>query len=183
MVRFAIAIMVCAVIFAMMVPSDLGHSPPPDAAQPMPAHSASGESAEETSADEAYSAPVVQSAQSEETVIERGGDGQFHVDVDVNSHRLPFLVDTGADVVALTVNDARMMGLYVDPAEFRDVGKGAGGLVRGQPVTLDTLSVAGHEMVSVQAVVLEGLETNLLGQSVLRQMAKVELAGDRMTIR
>ena len=39
-----------------------------------------------------------------------------------------------------------------------------------------------HEVRNVDAVVVEGLPTNLLGQSVLRRLGKVELSGDRMVI-
>jgi len=59
----------------------------------------------------------------------------------------------------------------------------ASGVGYGAPVTIDSLEVGGQEFRGVPAVVVEGLTVNLLGQSVLRQLGKVELSGDRMVIR
>jgi aspartyl protease family protein len=57
-------------------------------------------------------------------------------------------------------------------------GTGYGALVR-----IDRLEVAGRELHDVPAVVMQGLTTNLLGQSALKQLGKVELQGDRMVIK
>lgn len=118
-----------------------------------------------------------------ETRLSRDGSGQFHVDARLNGQTMPFLVDTGADTVAITVDDARRLGIYVNPYEFQPVGTGAGGALKGQVVTVNQMEVAGRTLSNVHAVVIEGLETNLLGQSVLREFGKVELSGDTMVIR
>lgn len=59
----------------------------------------------------------------------------------------------------------------------------ASGVGYGAPVTLDEVEVAGQRLQGVDAVVVRGLATNLLGQSVLRQLGSVELKGDKMVIR
>lgn len=118
-----------------------------------------------------------------EVRLNRGDGGQFHVDARINGTSLPFLVDTGADMVALTIDDARRLGIYINPYEFEPVGTGAGGALRGKPVMLNQVEIGGRTLTNVQAVVIEGLETNLLGQSVLREFGKVELSGDTMVIR
>mgnify|MGYP001764765450 CR=1 FL=1 len=51
------------------------------------------------------------------------------------------------------------------------------------PVTIDEMVVAGVTMTNVDAVVAQGLSTNLLGQSVLGKLGSVNLQGDQMVIR
>jgi aspartyl protease family protein len=50
-------------------------------------------------------------------------------------------------------------------------------------VNIDRLELDGEEFANVHAVVVEGLQENLLGQSVLRRLGNVQLSGDRMIIR
>lgn len=118
-----------------------------------------------------------------ETTISRDGSGHFSLYVTANGQPLPFLVDTGADKVALTIESARAIGLYVDPTGFEPVAIGAGGPVRGQHVTIDRLEIGNRALSGVDAMVLEGLGTNLLGQSALAQLGGVEMRGDRMVLR
>lgn len=118
----------------------------------------------------------------DQTVIRRDGSGRFYLNADVNGQSTRFLVDTGADVVALTVDDARQLGIDVDPATFQPITRTASGTGYGAPVVIDRLDVAGRELQGVRAVVVDGLETNLLGQSVLRQLGRIELHGNAMTI-
>lgn len=117
------------------------------------------------------------------TELQRDGSGQFHLTARVNGDDTEFLVDTGADIVALTVEDARRLGIAVDPASFVPLMRTASGTGRGMIVELRSLEVAGHEFHNVDAVVMEGLGVNLLGQSVLRRFGSVELSGDRMVIK
>ena len=118
-----------------------------------------------------------------ELILDRDGSGQFHVTASINGTSLPFLVDTGADTVALTIDAARAAGLNIDPSGFRPVAEGAGGAVAGQMVMIDRLEVGGHQLTNVRAMVLDGLGTNLLGQNVLKEMGGVELHGDRMVLK
>jgi aspartyl protease family protein len=118
----------------------------------------------------------------EEMVLDRDGRGQFHLSADVDGQPVEFLVDTGADVVALTVEEAERLGLDIDPESFAPVGQTASGVGNGQVVSLDRLEVAGSEFRDVDAVVMQGLSTNLLGQSILRQLGGVTLEGDQMVI-
>jgi aspartyl protease family protein len=118
----------------------------------------------------------------EETVLHRDDGGQFHVVAQIDGTDTEFLVDTGADTVALSVPEAERLGIVVDRTQFQPIGRSASGVAYGTVVRLDRFEVAGKELRGVEAVVLDGLSTNLLGQSVLREVGKVELDGDRMTI-
>lgn len=130
----------------------------------------------------ATAAPGKVAHNSELLVLNRSSNGQFYLTAQANGEDVRFLVDTGADVVALTVEQAQALGLDVDPALFEPITETASGTGYGTAVTIDRLEVAGHEFRDAAAVVIDGLGTNLLGQSVLRQLGKVELRGDRMTI-
>lgn len=114
--------------------------------------------------------------------IERRRDGHFYIDGLVNGEETRFLVDTGATHVALTVDDAKQIGLPVDPSIFDYVAEGAGGPVRGQVVMLDRVTVGGRVVTNAHAVVLEGLGVSLLGQSVLTQLGTLEMTSERLIV-
>jgi len=114
--------------------------------------------------------------------IRRGPDGQFHLTAQIDGNDTRFLVDTGADLVALTVDEAQRLGIFVDPTAFQPILRTASGTGYGQHVKLDDFQIGGRELSGVDAVVVQGLDTNLLGQSVLRRLGRVELQGDRLVI-
>lgn len=118
-----------------------------------------------------------------ETVIHRDADGHFIADAQVNGASIRFLVDTGADMVALSEADARRAGIYVSPSDYRVIGRGASGDVRGMPVVLDHVMIGGKRVTGVHGAVIEDLDVSLLGQSYLRQIGSVELSGDTMRLR
>lgn len=118
-----------------------------------------------------------------ETVLDRTANGHFVAIADVNDEPVRFVVDTGADTVALTVEDARRARVDFDPAQFVVVGRGAGGDVRGQVVRIADIVLDGKRATDVSAVVLEGADISLLGHSYLRRMANVQIAGDQMRLR
>lgn len=115
-------------------------------------------------------------------VIDRDQSGQFHVNVAINDQPTQFLVDTGADSVALTIADAERAGLTVNPDSFQPILKTASGDGWGTLVTLDRLQLGETELHNVGAVVVKDLPVSLLGQTVLGQLGRVELKGDRMIL-
>lgn len=117
------------------------------------------------------------------TELKRADNGHFNASVAVNGQAVEMVVDTGATAVALSVDDARRLGLAFDPAAFQVVGTGASGPVRGQALVLDDVAVDGRHVGRVEAVVLEGLDRSLLGQSYLRRLEQVRIDGDTMTLR
>ena len=119
-----------------------------------------------------------------ETVLEREANGHFYTHAKINDAGLVhFVVDTGASVVALTVEDAERLGISVDPAEFTVVGEGASGMVRGKDVMLKSVEVDGKRVENVRGVVLEGSRLSLLGQAYLSRMGEVEMSGDYMVLK
>ncbi|HEX9931316.1 MAG TPA: TIGR02281 family clan AA aspartic protease [Allosphingosinicella sp.] len=118
-----------------------------------------------------------------EVRLERQSNGHFFVHGEVNGQLAHFVVDTGATMVALTVEDAERLGVKFNQAEFEVVGTGASGPVRGQDVVLDRVVVEGREVRDVRGAVLEGLEISLLGQSYLSRIGSIEMSGDTMILR
>ncbi len=139
----------------------------------------------------AAEAPVLQAAPTKAAAGEaakaltliRDGSGQFTLQAEVNGSEVEFLVDTGADVVALTEAEAEALGVLPDESEFLPTMQTASGTGYGAPVTLDEIEIAGQKLHDVDAVVVKDLGTNLLGQSALRRLGSVELKGDKMVIK
>jgi aspartyl protease family protein len=118
-----------------------------------------------------------------ETTLEREDNGHFYAYAKVNGELMHFIVDTGATVVALTVEDAERLGIPADPSTFEVVGEGASGPVRGKNVTLDSIEIDGKRVEDVRATVLEGSRLSLLGQSYLSRMGEVQMKGDYMILK
>jgi clan AA aspartic protease, TIGR02281 family len=117
------------------------------------------------------------------TVLDRTADGHFYADADVESARIHFLVDTGASVIVLTGDDARAAGLTWNDGDVQPIGRGASGPVYGVPVMLPQVQLDGFEARDVQAAIVpEGLDVSLLGQSFLSRLDGVKIEGDRMTL-
>jgi aspartyl protease family protein len=130
-----------------------------------------------------HAAAKLVKAETDALLLRRDGSGQFHVDANVNNGQVTFLVDSGADMVALTEDQAAELGITPSPDEFKPAMQTASGVGYGAEVKLDDVEIAGTTLHNVDAIVVRGLSVNLLGQSVLRQLGSVELKGDTMVIR
>lgn len=118
-----------------------------------------------------------------ETVLDRTPNGHFLAIADVNNEPVRFVVDTGADTVALTMEDARRAHVDFDPTQFQVIGRGAGGDVRGQMVRIADIVLDGKRASDVSAVVMETGSISLLGHSYLRHIGNVQISGDQMRLR
>ncbi|MGH6615593.1 retropepsin-like aspartic protease family protein [Sphingomonas sp.] len=118
-----------------------------------------------------------------ETVLDRMPSGHFLAVADVNDEPIRFVVDTGADTVALTMEDAKRAHVAFDPSQFQVVGRGAAGDVRGQEVRIADIVLDGKRATDVRAVVLEGSDMSLLGHTYLRRLRNVQISNDKMTLR
>ena len=115
--------------------------------------------------------------------LSRESDGHFYAEVRINGAPIRMLVDTGASGIALSREDAQMAGLATSIGMNDVVGKGADGDVRGQYVVLDRVELGPMSAAGLNAVVLNGGEQSLLGQSFLRKFGKVQIEDDKMMLR
>ena len=115
-----------------------------------------------------------------EIVIPRSRDGHFYVAGQINGQPVTFLVDTGASTVSVKSALARRLGL----PSGRPVAIGtAGGMVQGEEITGQTVSLGGITVREVRVVVLPDMPGEaLLGQNVLRHLEVVQTA-ERMILR
>lgn len=118
-----------------------------------------------------------------EVTLERNSDRHFYADADVNGQKVHFLVDTGASEIALTEEDARKVGIPVDPEKYELIGQGASGMVRGQYVELNKVDLGGIHQTSAKAVVVQGASVSLLGQPFLENVDEIVIRKGQMTLR
>jgi aspartyl protease family protein len=114
--------------------------------------------------------------------LHREWDGHFYADTQINGATIRMLVDTGASGIALSRDDARRAGIGISIGMPNVVGQGAGGDVKGEVVTLERVSLGGESVEGVPAIVLDGGDKSLLGQSFLSKFASVEIRGDTMVL-
>lgn len=132
--------------------------------------------------DKAAPAAPAHSGSAEMVEIERDAGGQFHLEIDAGGETVRFLVDTGADVVALTEDDAERLGIRPDASEYRPMLRTASGTGMAAPVQIARLTIGGRDIDDIEAVVVPELPVSLLGQSALRRLGSVTLRGDRLVI-
>ena len=114
--------------------------------------------------------------------LTRDASGHFGISGMINGHSAAFLVDTGADFVSIPADQAAQYGITVRPDQFQPIMRTASGVGMAAQVHVDEIYVAGVELHNVDAVVAQGLDRNLLGQTALRQLGKVSQQGDEMVI-
>lgn len=110
--------------------------------------------------------------------IPRNAQMQYAVTAEINGVRLPVIVDTGANIVAMNSAAAAAIGLAADAGEPSQV-QTAGSLVPARRVVLDSVVVGGIRVDAVAGTVMEGdyPVVVLLGMSFLQHVELEEKAG------
>ena len=114
--------------------------------------------------------------------LNRSFDGHFYADAQVNGATIHFLVDTGATGIALNADDARRAGIAFDSNQAEVIGTGASGAVLGHFVRLNRVQLGLKSVSDTPAVILEGGDRSLLGQTFLTQFGSVEIHGNTMVL-
>jgi aspartyl protease family protein len=118
-----------------------------------------------------------------QVAIARSSDKHYYAEANVNGQPVRFLIDTGASETALTEEDAKKVGLTVDPAKFELIGEGASGMVRGQYVQLASIDVDGIRQSNAKAVIVEGAPISLLGQPFLESIDEIVIRKGEMILK
>lgn len=110
--------------------------------------------------------------------ILRNDAGLYAVGGSINGSPVRFLVDTGANIVAMNSVRAKWLGLDIEKGKKQQVTTAAG-LVSSYEVMLDTVQVGGIRMSNVPAVVLPGDHPVdvLLGMTFLSRVVMREEKG------
>jgi aspartyl protease family protein len=103
---------------------------------------------------------------------------QYRTTAEINGVRLPVLVDTGANIVALNSAQAAAVGIGPEDGEQAAV-ETAGAVVVARRVQLGSVALGGIRIDAVEATVIEGVQprTVLLGMSFLRHVEMEERDG------
>lgn len=121
----------------------------------------------------------------EVVVLERGRNGHFTADVEIDGHRMVMLVDTGASDIALPYEKAEALGLDMDALRFDHPVVTANGEARVAPIRLASVTLGGITLRNVDASVAERgkLASPLLGMSFLGALDEVAFRRDRLFLR
>jgi len=111
------------------------------------------------------------------------GTGFFHAEGNINGTPVTFLVDTGANTVAMNTALARRIGLDYERHGRPGVGTTASGRVRMYSMTLDRVSIGNIAQRNVNAAVIDSYEpaVPLLGMSFLGSL-EMKRDGARMDL-
>lgn len=111
-------------------------------------------------------------------VLAQSHHGHYFVDGSVNQHKLNFVVDTGASVVALPQGMATSAGLSCQRQVMTIT---ANGQALACTTMIQTLKFGGFTLKNVEAIISPNLSQPLLGMNVLKQF-RVEQDGGEMRL-
>jgi aspartyl protease family protein len=127
--------------------------------------------------------PTVLKPASNRTLIYRADRrGHFTVTAAINGAPVRLVVDTGASLVALTLEDARAAGFDRASLVFSGLTKTANGPARFAPVTLHQVQIEQLSVDNVPGAVIENLDQSLLGMSFLKRLKGFEMREGALTI-
>ena len=119
-----------------------------------------------------------------EMTVTRSADGGFYILGSVGSAPVRFVIDTGANGVLLSPDDAKRAGIDVENLKFASPAETANGVGYMAPVTLPAMLVGQMKLSNVAAAVNQApMTSSLLGMAFLRQMDDVDIHGDTLTLK
>ena len=117
-----------------------------------------------------------------QVILTADSKGHFVTTGQVNGATTTFLVDTGATTIAMSMGEAKRLGIsYVNGT--RGVSNTANGQVMIYGITLDTVKVGEVTLHQVDAAVIDGAGMNvtLLGMSFLKRL-EMQRTGSTLTL-
>ena len=116
-------------------------------------------------------------------LIRKDKNLQYVTTASINGHSTRVLIDTGANMVAISATRAKAMGLKYEHG-IPSLVTTASGTINAHQIMLDSVDVSGIRVNRVRASVLEGSypETVLLGTSYLQHVEMSEKNGILMLV-
>lgn len=113
------------------------------------------------------------------------GVGQYQTDVDFQGVRIRMLVDTGATAVALSLEDARRIGISPAAADYTLPISTANGKAMAARVNIPEIRLGTLLVSDVPAIVLpqEVKGVSLLGMTFLKKLSSFQIAENKLTMR
>jgi len=116
-------------------------------------------------------------------VIKISKNGHFYINLKVNGKYVYFMVDTGASDIALSLSDAKRIGINPNQLSFNKIYQTANGQIYGASVTLDQIEIGDVAFKNIKASVNSAdMGHSLLGMSFLRQFRKYEFYRDSLIL-
>jgi len=114
-------------------------------------------------------------------ILSQGSHGHYFVDGEANSHKINFVIDTGASVVSLPQTEANSAGLSCQKKASIKTGNGT---VQVCTTLISTLKLGSFSLKDVEAVIAPNLGQALLGMNVLKRFRIEQDSGEmRLTMK
>jgi len=127
--------------------------------------------------------PAGQQVSGGRLVLRKSDDGHFHVVASVNGREVPFLIDTGATMTALSTSSAARAGVEPDRFGLPAVVETANVAVQAQRATIASLAVGPLKLRDHDVLVADNFgDTNVLGMNFLSQLDNWQVKGDVMVL-
>ena len=128
--------------------------------------------------------PEVEVAEEYESTVtlEKSGNGFFHAEGEINNKSVTFLVDTGANSIAMSVSMAQSLDIDYESGR-KSLASTANGLVPMYEVTLEKVTVGSIELDNISAAIITdpGPAEVLLGMSFLGKL-DINHSGNTMVL-
>jgi aspartyl protease family protein len=111
--------------------------------------------------------------------LAQDGRGHFRADAQVNGSHIRFMVDTGATLISIPMNEAQRLGISYAKGNPGTMVLADGRRVSAYRVTLESVSIGDITLYNVDAVVTPGSGEPLLGMSFL---SRTEMRNDGQSL-
>ncbi|GFZ84208.1 hypothetical protein RLOatenuis_4480 [Rickettsiales bacterium] len=102
----------------------------------------------------------------------RAKDGHFYIKSKINNRSIIFLADTGASDVAMSIKDAKKIGIDIEKLNFSKIYSTANGEIYVAPVIIPKMQIGPFILTNVRAGISQGdIGISLLGMSALERFA------------
>ena len=118
-----------------------------------------------------------------ETRVPLSRDGHFWIEANVNGQTVPFLVDTGATLTALSQGTAERIGVEPRPGGIPVMLNTANGSISADIATIDELRFGNVVARGLDTVIAPGLgDTNVIGMNLLSRLASWRVEGQTLIL-